>query len=436
MENEKSTQLIFFKDLLFAALYQWKKALIAGLAFAILFGAWGVLSQDKSVSVGGLTITPEIQDKVASLEKRQQWLDLLIANQTEYLENTHTLNIDPYNVYTSGFYLYAQPQYDAESVSQAQEAGDVSSLLYSYQSHLLSSQTVEAAAEALSLTTQDVLSMLAVSINSQKLLSCQVTAGSAEQAQVLAEFAAAAVSSHTAALNQSVTAHSISITTCQTGPLYSSSIADQQTAARKKLTDYESERTSIETELKKYAPTELTPSNTNPLIYAMIGGVLGVCLVAGFAWLAHLGSSKIYSARVLQGRTGVCILGRASSGKKRCVVDRWLRKLEGRSASTDWSVTAANIRNRCDGITSLMVMGVFQPEALAPLTEKLALSGIRCTVCTDPAEKPDALEALPGCDGVVLAQLCGSARYEDVEWAMQIVSDHRKPLLGCVLIDG
>ena len=196
------------------------------------------------------------------------------------------------------------------------------------------------------------------------------------------------------------------------------------------------ELTSVETELKRYSPTELESGSSNPLVFAVIGAFLGVVIVAVCAWLSYICGSKIYNAKVLENRTGIRILGCVAADKKRDPITRWFRKLDGRAMHTAPDAVTVNIRNLAKDAKKLLVMGNFQAEAMADLTKKLEEGGISCVVCADPSVKADALEALPDCDKVVLVETCGQSRYEAVEWAIKTVEDHEKPLLGCVLING
>ena len=51
MQQERECQTIYFKDLLFRALYRWKAALVVGVIFAILLGGVGVLKSRSSVNL-------------------------------------------------------------------------------------------------------------------------------------------------------------------------------------------------------------------------------------------------------------------------------------------------------------------------------------------------------------------------------------------------
>lgn len=435
MEQKNEKQLIYFKDLLFTALYQWKKILIFGILLALLLGAAGMLAGDKPVTVGGISMTPQIQVKVDYLESQLTRLDTAIEQHKIYMTDSVLLNQDPYSISICGYFVYVQPQY-ADLVEAAAPEADIAALLRAYRSSVNNDDVLVPLAQQLGMECKYLQELITFDSTSTGYLGFLAKCNDMDQAQAIADGLLQAAQASTQAISQNVHAHTVSFIPLRSTPAYENTVAEKQSAAQKTLQTYENERQYLATELAKYAPTALTAEKTSPILLAIVGGVLGVCLVVGIAWLAHLGSSKIYSARVLENRTGIRILGCVQGSAKRDPISRWLRKLEGRATHSSFEAVAVNIRNRCQDAKTLLIMGCFRPEEMTPVTTALEQAGIRCVLCSDPAVKADALQALPDSDAVVLAEVCGSSRYDSVEWAMQTVADHNKKLLGCVLIDG
>lgn len=435
MENKNEKQLIFFKDLLFVALYQWKKILIVAIAFAVLLGAVGVLTGKDEATVGGMTLTPETQSKVEMLEAKKEFTEKRLKEMKVYMEESVMMTLDPYAVCTSGFHIVIAPLYDTPVTEATPIEADASALIRAYRSALVNSQRLNELAQQLDVDRKYLHEQIQFDTSTENTLGVLVRSNDMENAKAIADVLRATTEAGKETIAQTVKDHEITIILFESGPVYDSTCASQQDTTQKTLTNYENDLLSVETELKRYAPTQLVSGGTNPLLYAIVGAFLGACLVVGLAWVGHIGGSKIYSARVLENRTGVRVLG-CVRGKKRNFIDRWLRKVEGRADNTQLDAVATDIRNRCKDAKQLLVMGCFDSEALTALTALLEKSGISCKLCPDPSVKADALEALPSCDAVVLAEVCGSSRYEAVEWAIQTVSDYEKALLGCVLIDG
>ena len=436
MDNKKEKQLIYVKDLLFRALYHWKLILVVALAFALLLGAFSVLTNKQDVSVGGLNMTPQTQAKVENLEFRLEKYNSLIDNLKNYIENSSAMQLNPYAVYTCGFHLCPTPLYETEITEATPIEQDTAMLLRAYRSMATSTEVIDAVAQQLGLDSQDLRNLITFDTSTEGALGIRIYGQTQEEAQVIADALVDISTAYHTQINQELHAHDLKILPFHFGPMYDSALVDTQNSAYQKLTNYENERLNIKNELDRYKPTQLTAESSNPLLYAVVGAIFGAFVVVCFVWLIHLGSDKIYSARVLVNRTGIRVLGCVDSGKKRFFVDRWLRKLEGRNTDGRTDALAINIRNRCQDAKSLLIMGNFSEKALSQLTGALEQAGIRCHVCNDPTLKKDALEALPSCDAVVIAETCGTSRYTQVEWAMETIDDHCKKLIGCVLIDG
>lgn len=430
MEQKNEKQLIFFKDLLFTALYRWKIALIVGIVLALLLGGFAVMSSGDTVSMAGSSMTPETEHRVEQLKANQKRLEGLIEGYELYLENSPLMAIDPYACYKSGVYIYAEPT--AQGDMSRVEATDA--VLRAYRSHFLRAESTEALATQFEIDPLYFQSLVTYDTTYDNCLGIVLWSDAQETADGYVQALTALFNDYTAA-NQDIP-HEIILVPILSGPVADMTALDAQNTATQRLTNMKNELTSVKTEINRYAPTQLTAGSSNPVLFAIIGGVLGVALVVGIAWVAHICGGKIYSGRVLQNRTDIWVLGSLQGQKKRNFIDRWLRKLEGRAQHTAPDAVAVNIRNLCRDAKKLLIMGNFDPEAITGLTKKLEDAGIACVVCPDPAAKADALEALPTCDKVVLVETCAQSRYEAVEWAIKTVEDHEKSLLGCVLIDG
>ena len=163
--------------------------------------------------------------------------------------------------------------------------------------------------------------------------------------------------------------------------------------------------------------------------------MLGFCLVAGIAFVGHLASGKVYSARVLKDQTGLGILG-CLPGKKRNAIDRWLRKLEGRAQNDAAQAVAVNICNRTKDTQQLLLLGAYEESSLQPLVKALEDLGKVCTVCADPAQSAQSMNAIDQCQIAILVETCGLSTYENVIWEKTTIEQYSKLLLGCVVIDG
>lgn len=434
MEQEKQT--LYFKDLLFAALYQWKAALIIGLVLALLLGAVGLFGFKGSVNLNTATITTEMQTKIDHLRSTVKFTQQNIDRQSQYLEESILYSIDPFQVYTAGFHIAVYPQSMLEATSDTYVVDTASAILRAYRSAFTGSEVIDAVAQSLDMQSQYLTELISVDSTVEGCIGFTFRGRDAQEAKRISNAFLAILPAQTDVISNKIEAHSTKILPFEMGPRVDTSLYETQAAAFQKLTTLKNTLVSAETELNRVLPTELSAISFSPALLAVIGAVLGVGLTACVAWVGHIGSDKIYSAKVLANRTGIRVLGCVAGDKKRDGITRWLRKLEGRSSCDHTDAVLSNIRNYCRDTKNLLILGQYSSAVLTPIAQKLEQSGIRCTLCADPQTDPKALEALPGCDAVLVAATCHASRYDNVQWIMQTAQDQDKKLAGCLLIDG
>ena len=436
MQQERESQTFYFKDLLFCALYQWKAALIVALILALILGGIGTLASTNVINLNTATITPEMQIKIDQLQATVEMTRATIESQEKYLEESVYMALDPYQVYTAGFHVVVYPQSMRNAAAETLVIDNTAAIIRAYRSAISNESTINAIAEAVNIQSPYLRELIAYDSTVPGYLGVTVRGRTAQEANSISHGLLEALKENTASIEKTIEPHTIQPIPFEGGARIETALHETQTAAYQKLTSLKNTLATSELELSRLLPTELTPVTFSPALLAAVGAVLGIVLTACFAWVAYIGGGKIYSARILTNCTGIRVLGCISGSKRRHWLTKWLRKLEGRSCCACTDAVAVNIRNRCQDIKTLVIMGQYCACQLKSLTEKLEASGIRCHLCKDPTTDPEALEALPQCDGVVLALTCMDSRYDQVQWTMETVADHGKSLLGCVLIDG
>lgn len=370
--------------------------------------------------------------KVDLLESTQERLTASIAAQTEYLENSLLMTIDPYTAVSSGIYLRVSPE---GITDQEIYRHQMASILRSYYTHLLAPETLSGIAEQFDIDVVYLRELITLDFSTESYLGITVRGRDQQEAEALRDAIRQAIEASREAIAEDLGVHTMSIIPFTLGPRVENGLYDTQNAAHQKLTTMINTLTSTTTELKRLMPQALTSGGTSPVLFAAIGGVLGFILVAAVAFILHLASGKVYSARVLKDQTGMKILG-CLPGKKRNAIDRWLRKLEGRAQADAAEAVAANIANRTKDTRALLLLGSYEEAFLEPLVKALESRGKVCTVCADPANSVKAMDAIDGCETAVLVETCGISAYESVIWAKTTLEEYGKNLLGCVVIDG
>ena len=428
---EQTKQTIFFKDLIFTVLYRWKALVIVMMIFGLLLGGFAVVNNRKEVSLGGANMTPQNLDLIDQLKVQIEFLETSIEDLQAHNEGSVMMNLNPFASYSCVLQLFVEPE---GGLNNGYDPSPM--VMQAYRSLLLDNETIDALAEKNGMSGIYFRELLNFTSPEEKYLQITVYGESMDQAAAYAADIQAALLSYEADIDETVYAHNVVVTSFCTGPKVDTTLFDKQNVNLNKLKNWESDLTALKTRLGQLEPSALAAASSNPVLFAIIGAFLGACIVVVCAWCGYLCGSKVYNAKVLENRTGVRILGCVASGKKQDFLNRWFRKLDGRAQHTDAEAAAVNVRNLCKDAKKVLFMGTFTADVMDCITEKLTANGVEAVVCPDPMVKADALEALPTCDLVVLAETCGRSRYETVEWAIQTVADHEKTLLGCVLIDG
>ena len=263
MEQERSTQTIYLKDLLFAVLYQWKWLVIAAVIGGILLGGLQLLTGGSNAILDPITITPEQQLKIDQLEKNLERTNRLIEAQTIYLEESALMALDPYHSYTSGMYLCLTPLDADRDLSMT--------ALRSLYAHLTGAEIMDELSQEFKLDVRYFRELVGISIADESTLSVTARGNTQEDAQSIVaafETAARAFWAEQTDLNAACSSQFILY---DTGAKYDSGLYDTQNSAHQKLTSLKNTAVSTETELKKHAPTELSVGKAEPILFAAVG---------------------------------------------------------------------------------------------------------------------------------------------------------------------
>lgn len=434
MEQQRQERTIYFKDLLFSILYRWKPLLIVGLICGLLLGSVELLSQTDSVTLKTTSMTPENQLLIEQLEDSIELNEKYIAEQTVYLKESVFMQLDPYAAYTASFHIFVQPDVPEDAV-EAVLFDPTEGIMRAYRSYLSSNETMETVSKQVDIPANYLQELITYDTSYENCTGITARGRSAQEAQKISDALQAQIEAYTETVNKDVAAHSTIYIPLASGPKLDNSLYSSQASAYQKLNTLKTSVVDAETELKRLKPTELVPGSSDPLLFAVVGVVLGMFLVALYSCVVYVAGSKVYSAQTLKDRTGVAILG-CFCGRKYGPVAQLLRKAEGRNPYKKTDAVSVNLRNHCADYKNLLILGTFDPDAVKELKAVLDKAGISCSVCGDPANCAEALEQLPKCDSVVLVQTCGLSRYEQVVWQIETVESYNKPLLGCILIDG
>lgn len=461
MENRKNEHMIYLKDLIFAALYQWKKLLIGAVVLAVLLGGFqgitGLIDPKDPETLEAITKQNQIQQEryeaeVDSLEKQIETLRAQVRSQQEYLDNSLLMQLQPYSFYEASLVLYIDTDYQILPEMSYQNPNQSHAVIKAYESLLLGNDCLQAMADAMGTEPRYLKELLELEYNEESeatdanVLRIVGKAATQEQAQQLLELLVGQVKLLQKSISSSVEAHRYSIVEQATREAIDLDLADQQKAENDRLTTLLSAQTTAQSSQAALTPPSLQSDNgkavlKKTVIFAVIGGVLAIFFGVVILWVSHIASSKVYSCRTLADRTGIKVLGALADDLPKNRIDQWLLKLEGRmlrDPQAQADLLALSIRNQTAGSAKLLLTGSTSAESRQALVEALAKAMPQATVMSveDILEDVSALEALAGCDAVLLTEQCHVSSYHDIDRRMELIRDHNKQLTGCILYGG
>lgn len=460
MENRKNEQMIYLKDLIFAALYQWKKLLIAAVALAVLLGGFqgitGLVDLKSPEKLDAITKQNQIQQEryeaeVDSLKKQIETLRAQVRSQQEYLDNSLLMQLQPYNFYEASLVLYIDAGYQILPGMEYQNPNQSHAVIKAYESLLLGNDCLQSMADAMDTEPRYLKELITIDCNYESestdinVLQITAKAPTQEQAQQLLELLTQQVAVQQQKVSASVGSHSYRIVEQATREAFDLELADQQKAENDRLTTLLTAQTTAQSSQSALTPPSLQGDSgkavlKKAVIFAVVGAVLAVFLGVVILWVSHIASGKVYSCRTLLDRTGIKVLGALPSDIPHNPIDRKLRLWEGRQLG-DPQVRAAlladKIRVMGKDAKSVLLTGSADTQMLMQmLMQALKEAGVQAESTGDILSSADALQALDRCDVVVLTEQCQVSRYADVNRRMELVADYGKQLLGCVVYGG
>lgn len=448
MNNKLEEQVIYPKDLLFAALYRWKAAVVLGLVLALLLGGLQVLKSsgsgvaDTAAQAAYEEALLEFEEEKASLDAYKEKYEAEIHAQTQYLQDSVLLSLDPFAHYRATVSLYASTDYQIQADKFYQTPDKVKNLLANYQALLQSDSTVTALAESAGLAWQQMYELYTVNCNTDTgVLTVTILHSDKTAAENLLKCLLEIADKHQAVLAQGVGKHELAVLHQGVELVSDVSLLSVSREAWAQLNTLKEELTKIQDAIGALVapapPLVGGFSVKKTVIFAVLGFIAGFAVVAVAAWFTHMESDKVYSARLLRIRTGIKVLGTLNVTKFG-PLDRMIRKWEGRDIAdpaAKAALLACDLRNRFPEGTILLT-GSGTAQDREALLQALLAVGADAVDAGNLLTDAQAVEALKKASGVVLAEKCAQATCTDVFQQMQTVADYQKPLLGCVVLDG
>ena len=442
MDFERQERELRLKDMVFGVLRRWRSILVLALVCALVLGGWrfyrlqrhNVALQDRTAY---LTAKEEYDHWFAAKQHEVRWLKDRIGQQQEYMEQSVMMGLDSTNVGRAELGLYVT-------------AGDADlsrTILECYREAITDSAFIDSAARELGIESRYFRELLTitrqqsiedVSVRQDNCISVVIYHENLERVRTMLELVQTQLTAAEETVQAKMGDHTLQQVLTGPGMMVDNvELAGRQWAEKQRLSAYETALTNLEKSSTSWvAPLDPAGSMANPLRgtvkWAILGCLLGGALGCGLAVLAVLFGDKLYSATDLQGRYRLRILGCVAGSGKRCLIDRWLDRLEGRTIQD----TPQNHRRLALLVKKLAGTDRILLWGCEDLTQSLnSRLGLSMTVTQHPLDTPEALEQLENCDGVIIVAVCGVDRYSEIRKTMELAADLGKKNLGCIVAE-
>lgn len=444
MQKKNEEQLVYIKDLVFAALRGWKAIVAAALVLGLLLGGMQVVS---GMSAGGSAVPEEtLAQSTADKEALTELLEIAKKNKENhqtYLSQSVLMQLDPYSHYEVTISLYAKTDYQILPGMNYQNPDATKDVLKTYERALLGSEGVNAVMQALQVENQYASELMTSKTDDRSnTMVLTVKLPTQEQGEAVLQALLAQVDVIRAQVKEGMGAHTLTVTGQSVTAKVDADLADAQAKRRARTAELnkaiaEAKEAVAAVEIPVAQKTGLKSILKKGIIFAVLGAVVGAFLTVCVLWVMHITSDKVYAARNLTNRTGVKVIGTVGCEKKNCI-DRLIYRLEGRS---EWdlqaSPVAVDVCCRAKQAKHLLITGSGDQKDREALVQEIAkqLPDTRVEDCGSILCSAEALKALAACDAVLLVEANGVSKYTDVEKQTEIICDYEKNILGCVLFE-
>lgn len=452
METKQDGQVIYLKELLFSALYQWRRILVWGIILAVLLGGIKGIFLYRSMNDG-----EQSAQQASALEayeilsnSLQQQIEANRASalyQQKYLGESVLMNIDAYHYCEVSMSLFLETDYQIVPGMSYQNPNPANAILRAYIEGITNNTNTELLAESIGTQQEYLLELFSVDIFYEaQSISFYFKVLDQESGDRLAECLRQVVGQLQQDISQTVAPHEMHINDLFTRMTVDPTIAQRQQDELTKLTSLQDAFTNLQQQKNALVPPESPVVSgkgvlKGSVVFAVIGGVLGVMLGVMVAWMGHIFGGTVYSCKALTSRTGIKVIGSIKAGKKRNAVDTWLQSVEGRNnipADKQNAMLACSVAAAMGNEGVLQITGQCRGEERTAFAEAFSKTNTKIVVrdAGNLLEDVSARQSLNQADYVLLIEQCGTSTYARVQEQVNVIIEHGKKILGCVLIDG
>lgn len=460
MDNNIYEQEIDLKDLIFAVLRKWRLVVLFAFIFTVLLGGYKcvkeLMNQNDEEYVAELkdkykTDQTKYEQSIKAYERDIESFNASLTNQEEYKEKSILLKVDPYNKGTASVDVFVKMLEAPEGTGITVTPVDFAdSVVKAYASAIQQGGFLEDISREMGVDLIYIKELVTVTTDyDSNMLNVSVTYTDKEGAGKILDVILKNLETMYPEIQEHLGQHSLSIMNQDIGVITDQTLAEYQkqkvedlAATNKNLEDTEKALKDMEEPAKPVVLSRMSIVKEG-VKYGILGGFVGVLLVAFCVCIAFIMNGKVNTDEELKSRFGLKYLGSfAQTRVKKAFsgVDLWLDRLEGRDIVSDESVVdiiSANIIGMLNKGESVFLTGLVEETRLEDLADKIQqrLSELKIGFGTNILRSAVSLQNLQKFDTVILVESRRQTKIRDIEKEIEIVRNMKKEFLGYIVMD-
>lgn len=466
VQNQSGEREIHLADLLWKILYSWRFIFVCAVIFAVLLAGGRFWKDRQSASL--IKDQPSLGELKESLTEEEsesiskaQALQHQITSQKKYQAESIRMNLDAYAIDEVILQYYVDTDY-AINLDEEIQKDYGEELVWAYTSFVENNSIQGLLGTKLdwgidSVYIGELLSVKSVDEGNQFTL---VVAGAdAEQAEELAEQAAALLEEYQSTLADKIGSHKLILLDRCTTVANESALADEKNALDERIAAQQTKLEALtaafsaaqlqvyqgeDEETDKAEVIAVTPGFS--VKYLVLGAFVGIFLSCVWLAICFILNGRIKDVRELQELYGLSIFGSISTEnqKKRFLtgIDRWLDSLHRKGKwipEEQQEVLLTNLELACkrENAEKLFVILSAQlsqndSRLLEALKQKLEKKGIGIVLGKDVLHNAELLEQMAEIGQAVLVEKAEVSSYTEIEQELTLCAQHQINVLGAI----
>ncbi len=469
--NETYEQEIDLKWLFYRVLRSWRSIVIWAIVIGVVvglgsLGIYGIHRMDEEyMRKAQLNFEREYASWVATEENYEAQLENIAdakTKQEEYNEKSVLMQIDPLRDFHASFELYVYYDYQIMPDMAYQNVDLSDRILKAYATYMTNGELQQYVINNLNyeMERRYLNEILGVSVDyNNNMLTVSVQHESAEKCQEILDLTKNALFAKQEEISAAVAEHtltSINATAYETVnlSLQATQKENRQAVTNLDITMQETNEAYLDWQKEENEPQPdytLTENIKNAVKYLIIGGVIGVVVVAVIVAFGAIMSGKLLNPEDIKNRFGLRVIGElpAARTKKKpfMFVSRWFAKFGGITAvPEDYERLAKMVgtsiksdlasREEATGWKKIAFTGMADAEELKKAVAAINLGNAYSVVCApDILTNAESIEAVAAVDCVVLVEQQEKSVLSDITKELEALKAWNKTVLGAVLVN-